>query len=529
MSSDTAALEPKLKEVLYRCLEEIRATKAALYLTNGENVFQLITQYGFREIERKQIDAKDDLIDRILMRRTPFFVNSLTEDPRFSQTLFAAGTTRMLIAPMYSRGKLIGFIDARDKAAKAPFGAPDIESAQKIVEQFLDVFGQRGLFGQKAAPTVQHKTVLDIPTPGVSPAGTIEEARRAIARGVLRNRTVAESLTESQLEAGAAVLPAILTLPGVHFAALSSFAKFGGFQRIVARAELTSDARQKLEVKLKSWLQKRGDPEGLASSSIGYPVGKAPVPVSAARIGTIQSAPVQVGSVRGLTLTVGFETPPTTLTRGLLEGLLGQCQQIVEYAMSHDALRSMQIRVAEKLLEPDMQKFPALVAHSKRVCESAEKLARFVGCTPSEVQTARVAGLVHDVGMRLLDYNNLYRKNTLTAEDLKVLREHSIVGAALVADSPLGPEIAHIVLCHHERPDGTGYPHGLTGDAIPLISRIVHICESFDAMTASDSYQTPVPAPAALARIRRVGGTQLDDQLVLKFVEMLSTPEYAAR
>jgi len=529
MSSEIAVLEPKLKEVLYRCLEDIRATKAALYLVNGENVFQLITQYGFRNLDRRPIDPKDDLIDRILMRRTPFFVNSLTEDPRFSQTLFAAGTTRMLIAPMYGRGKLIGFVDMRDKAAKENFGLPDLEASQKITEQFMELFAHKGLFGQKPAPKFQPRAVLDIPKAGVDTSVTIEEAKRAIARGVLRNRTVQESLTENQLEAGATVLPAVLTLPGVHFAAFSSFAKFGGFQRIVARAELTSDARQKLEVKLKSWLQKRGEPEGLTTSSISYPIGKAPVPVSAARIGTIQSAPVQVGSVKGLVLTVGFETPPTTLTRGMLAGLLAQCQQIVEYAISHEALRTTQIRTAEKLLEPDMQKYPALAAHSRRVSESAERLARFVGCTAAEVHTARVAGLVHDVGMRLLDYNNLYRKPTITGEDLKVLKEHPIVGAALIADSALGPEVAHIVLCHHERLDGSGYPHGLTGDSIPLISRIIHVCECFDAMTAADSYQTPVPAPAALARIRRVGGTQLDDQLVIKFVEMLSSAQYASR
>ena len=97
-----------------------------------------------------------------------------------------------------------------------------------------------------------------------------------------------------------------------------------------------------------------------------------------------------------------------------------------------------------------------------------------------------------------------------------------MLGAAVVAESPLGPEVAQIVLSHHERPDGTGYPSGLSGEEIPIGSRIIHICEAFDAMTASDSYQTPVPAAAAIAKIKRVAGVQFDAGLAEKFAEMMS-------
>jgi GAF domain-containing protein len=528
-STEIAAIEPKLKEILYRCLEEVRATKAALYLINGENSYSLVTYYGFRDLDRKQIDARDDLIDRLIVKRTPFYVNSLTEDPRFSAILFAASTTRMLLAPIYSRGKLIGFIDMRDKAAKQPFTPADLADTQKIVEQFIELFAQRNLFGQRPAPATPPRPVPEVPTQMTNALAAIDEAKRAVARGILRGRNAPETLNESQLDAGSAVLPAILSLPGVLFAALSSFVKFAGLQRIAARAEFRADASAKFEAKLRGWLQKRAEPEGLSSSEITFPLGKGAAPLDANRLATVLSAPVRVSALRGVVLTVGFDAPPTALTRQQMADLLNKVEIAIAQAMSHERLSSALTRVAEKLLEPDYQRYPVLVAHARRVSDLAERLARAAGLPQHEVEMARIAGLVHDVGMRMLDYHTLYRKGTLTAEEMRIVKEHPIVGAALVADSALGADIAHIVLCHHERPDGTGYPHGLSGDAIPMISRIIHVCEAYDAMTAADSYQTAVPQAAALARIRRVAGAQLDEELANRFVELLSTPEMAVR
>lgn len=523
MTSEFATIEPKLKEILYRCLEDIRATKAALYLSNSETTYAMVTQYGFRDLDRKQIEARDDLIDRLIVKRTPFYVNSLTEEPRFSQTLFSSGTTRMLLAPIHSRGRLIGFLDLRDKAAQQPFNTTDISDVQTIIDQFLDFFAERGLYGLKTSSNdVSRVSLAPVAQPNTA-LNSIDDARRAVARGILRARPIASVLTEAQLDAGAAILPAVLSLPGADVAALSSFGQNTGGRRIVARAELSVDASEKLEEKLVAWLRKRGEPETVTSSSTSFPLGKAPAAIDANRLGAILSASVKLGNLRGVVLTAGFDGQPTVHTRGLLAGMLKQCTEILGYAVEHEASRASRTRIAEKLLEPDFQRFPLLAAHCKRVSELAERLAIFAGLTAENAEHARLAGLVHDVGMRVLDYHHLYRKATVTAEDLKILREHAVVGAALVADSALGPEIANFVLCHHERPDGGGYPNGLSGDSIPVVSRVIHVCEAFDAMTAADSYQTAVPVPAALSRIRRVAGAQLDEDLANKFIEMQTT------
>jgi putative nucleotidyltransferase with HDIG domain len=234
------------------------------------------------------------------------------------------------------------------------------------------------------------------------------------------------------------------------------------------------------------------------------------------------SAPVRVEGISGVVLTVAFESQAGNETKAILEEFLARLEQIVRYAMISDDYQSLRQRIAQKLIEPDLNHYPHLKNHSERVADLAERLALFVGLEPAEVETIRLAAYVHDVGMRLLDYGSIYRKSGLTTEDMDLIKNHPVVGAAVVAESPLGAEIASIVLSHHERPDGSGYPAGLDGEQIPIGSRIIHICEAFDAMTASDSYQTPVPTAAALAKIKRVAGVQFDAALAEKFAEMMS-------
>ena len=144
----------------------------------------------------------------------------------------------------------------------------------------------------------------------------------------------------------------------------------------------------------------------------------------------------------------------------------------------------------------------------------------FLGLPPNEAETVRVTALVHDVGIRLLDYERLYRKRDLSHDELSLLREHVVVGAALV-EPVLGNDVARAVLCHHERADGAGYPHQLRGEQIPLAARIVQICDVYFAIIDPQSYQTPGTPEDALAVIRRGAGGQFDPDLAVRFEEMM--------
>src|ERR1700738_268734 len=156
MLNELKALEPQLKQILYGCVEHVQATKAALYLSCSHDLndkkYEVVTSYQFNDAGRRVVTPSDDLVDRLFVKRKAFFVNGLGTDMRFSEMLFRQGTDRMLATPLFSRGRLVGFIDMRDKAGKKPFEAEDLEAARRIGDQVLELLSMKHLFGIAPIP-----------------------------------------------------------------------------------------------------------------------------------------------------------------------------------------------------------------------------------------------------------------------------------------------------------------------------------------------------------------------------------------
>jgi HD-GYP domain-containing protein (c-di-GMP phosphodiesterase class II) len=205
----------------------------------------------------------------------------------------------------------------------------------------------------------------------------------------------------------------------------------------------------------------------------------------------------------------------------LLTALLSHLENGLDHSLSRSVITNMRNRMAEELLEPQFTAFPDLRRHTESVAGRAEQFARFLGLSPEEIETTRLVALVHDVGMRVLSYDKLYRKRDLTAEELALLREHPGVSAAMI-EPLLGVDVARAVLAHHERFDGGGYPNELRGEHIPLPSRIVAICDAYVVMTDPASYHQNVSHTDALASITRGAGGQFDPELAVRFAEMMA-------
>jgi len=553
-------LRPKLKEILYDCAVDIRATKAALYVYDGTSRYELVTEYGFRGTIRESADLNDPMVDRCGRGRTPFFVNGMAAEPRFSNLLYESSTDRLLAAPLYSRGKLIGLIDMRDKPGKQLFDEKDLPKAQGIAERLVEVFADKNLFGHRfislshvaeaedvrpqppvaqapAAPTV--KAAPPPPPPGAPPlaatpapplprpqtraqlprlATLVIDARAAASRVLAA--APAESLSDEELTVIRETLKAILLLPGAVAAMFSGFGHMGGVQEIAARSSVGEDAKNLIQSKLNVWLTKRGEGGGFVRTSVTTPFGTAAPALKAADIQKVFTAPLAVGGLRGMYLTVAFSGNPERAAHELMGVLHTHMQVMIEQSLHRGELARFRSGIAGKLVEPDFAKYPELRRHSELVAQLCESFARHLALTPAEVSNARIAGLVHDCGMRVLDYDRLYRKPDLSQEELSFLREHPLVGAAMV-EPLLGSEMARVVLCHHERVDGRGYPNELHGEEIPLLSRIVQLCDSWVTMTDPDSYQAPESRESAMATIQRTAGEQFDATLAPRFIEMV--------
>jgi putative nucleotidyltransferase with HDIG domain len=190
-------------------------------------------------------------------------------------------------------------------------------------------------------------------------------------------------------------------------------------------------------------------------------------------------------------------------------------------------LASLQVGVLGAMLQTLSLRDRMTARHSAAVARYARAIAEEIGCTPSEQELVHTAGLLHDIGKFAFPDRILLANRKLDDDDWNIVRTHPYQGARLVRRIDGYGPVAEIILAHHERLDGRGYPRGLSGEDIPLFSRMISIADTYDVMTARDSYRSPVSQAEAIAELRRVSGAQLDGELVEAFVRILARNELA--
>ena len=161
--------------------------------------------------------------------------------------------------------------------------------------------------------------------------------------------------------------------------------------------------------------------------------------------------------------------------------------------------------------------------HSDRVAELSWSIARKLGLGDQEAESARIAGHLHDIGKIGIPDSIISKPGSLLPEEFAAMKRHPVIGAFLVKQVAHLSGFAPSVRSHHERWDGSGYPDGLAGEAIPLEARIICIADSFDAMTSARSYREQIDAQSAVDEMRRCSGTQFDPRLVDAFAQLFST------
>jgi hypothetical protein len=160
--------------------------------------------------------------------------------------------------------------------------------------------------------------------------------------------------------------------------------------------------------------------------------------------------------------------------------------------------------------------------HTGRVGVAAAEIAECLGLGAGQIELLREAAPLHDIGKLAIPDSILLSPGKLSAQEWEVMQTHAALGADLLSGSisPVLQMAAVIAGSHHERWDGTGYPRGLTGEAIPLVGRVVAVADTFDALIHDRPYKRAWPVAEALAEIRRVAGSQLDPGVVAVFLTM---------
>ncbi|MGZ4203226.1 MAG: bifunctional diguanylate cyclase/phosphohydrolase [Thermoleophilaceae bacterium] len=160
------------------------------------------------------------------------------------------------------------------------------------------------------------------------------------------------------------------------------------------------------------------------------------------------------------------------------------------------------------------------VSSSRVVSRYAELVARELQLSEEVVERVRIGGLLHDVGKIGVAENVLNKPEPLDDGDWQEIRRHPLI-AARILDSSAVADIRDWIVSHHERPDGQGYPHGLTGEEIPLEARILGVADAYEAMTSERIYRTALTPSEARAELMRGAGSQFDERVVKAFVCVL--------
>lgn len=176
--------------------------------------------------------------------------------------------------------------------------------------------------------------------------------------------------------------------------------------------------------------------------------------------------------------------------------------------------KNYEIHLTEILLEAMDSQIADKRGHSKRVAHYTNMIAKALNISEDTRKKLYFASLLHDVGFLKMNSNEIFNKDEFV--------KHPVVGYEMIKPINFYAEIAPIILHHHERFDGHGYPSRLKGDEIPLGARIVRIAEAFDAMTSSMSYKIPISYEDALEELRQNAGTQFDPDLVKIFLENIA-------
>ena len=166
-------------------------------------------------------------------------------------------------------------------------------------------------------------------------------------------------------------------------------------------------------------------------------------------------------------------------------------------------------------------KDPYTRGHSDRVSAYSVLIGQKLGLSNEELHTLKIGGLFHDIGKIGIPDSILLKESKLDDEEYSQIKNHPSIGAHILGNVSMFNDIIPIVMHHHERFDGRGYPSQLVGEDIPLFARIAAVADTFDAMTSRRSYRDALPLEVVIAEIEKCAGTQFDPKIAKVFLEIL--------
>ena len=192
--------------------------------------------------------------------------------------------------------------------------------------------------------------------------------------------------------------------------------------------------------------------------------------------------------------------------------------------LAWDDIPDWSVKFAQELLDSVKEKDPFTFFHCARVGRGSRQLARAIGLNEFEQAILEYSGLFHDVGKAHVPREILAKPGRLTKEEIAIMQMHPTLSAEMIQHLDNVPFFRFMlpgIKYHHEKVEGTGYPHALRGDGIPLFARVIAVVDAYDAMVHARPYRNPLPEEKAIQELQAFSGRQFDYHLVKAFLDLL--------
>jgi len=218
------------------------------------------------------------------------------------------------------------------------------------------------------------------------------------------------------------------------------------------------------------------------------------------------------------------ETPEGDITSrdlSLLTILSKQAALAIENVKLYESMKKDEVNIIKALSTTVDAKDHYTSGHSQKVSEYGTHIAEEMMLQEREIEIIKYAGLLHDIGKIGMPDEIIKKPSKLSEEEFLIVRNHPVIGAKIIKEIDSLAAIVPIILHHHERFDGKGYPDKLKGEEIPVGARIIHVADAFDTMVSARAYRDMLPAELAISELRKNSGTQFDPAVVDAFIRHL--------
>ncbi len=504
------SMGPLLEQVLGLAHKALRFDHCAVLLKQSHpergDVLVLQAAHGYRQevAPGMFIQAGEGITGRVLLTGQPILVPDVRINGRYIEGV--AGGRCEMAAPLIARGEVIGVLDAESKDANA------------FTEADLRLFAT---FASWAALALHN---ADIHSNLERKRTQLDSNVREIARMNSELREYARQIERANQDLERRVRE-LETLQEASRAITSSLDLDETLTSIIDMTRGIVDSS--------SCAIRLLDDEEQEQRTLGDTPAPAATPLDGAAAAVEAVRPPPKASL-AVPLTIGsrvigyFE-----LASAHEEAFSSDDQRVLQVLASHAAIAIENARLFEHTQQTYYETIRGLAqaleardaytkGHSERVTRYALLVAEQMGLAKRSRKVLHYAGLLHDIGKIGISDSILHKQLALSEDEWATIRSHPLFGDTILGPIRFLSEAQEIVLRHHERYDGSGYPGQLKGDQIPLEARIIAVADAYDAMTSDRPYRTAMPADQALEEIRVSSGRQFDPEVVEAFLAALS-------